>query len=134
VIMRTSRTYKNGFTLLELLIVVAIAAILITLAVPSFQTSSIKAKEASLLQNLFTMRSLIDQFYADRRNYPATLEELVSEHYIRKIPMDPFTKSSSSWEEILEEKDQEDDSPAGIYDVKSGSDGTALDGRPYKEW
>ncbi|WP_447971415.1 type IV pilin protein [Nitrospira sp. M1] len=132
--MRTSIPYKNGFTLLELLIVVAIAAILITLAVPSFQTSSTKAKEAALKQNLFTMRSLIDQFYADRGKYPATLEELVSEQYIRELPIDPFTKSSSSWEEILEEKDQEDDSPAGIYDVKSGSDGTALDGRPYKEW
>ena len=78
--------------------------------------------------------SLIDQYYADRGEYPATLEELVSEHYIRTLPIDPFTKSSSSWEEILEEKDQEDDSPAGIYDVKSGSDLTALDGRPYNEW
>ncbi|GJL51008.1 type IV pilin protein [Candidatus Nitrospira salsa] len=132
--MRTVSTYKGGFTLLELLIVVAIAAILITLAVPSFQTSSTKAKEAALKQNLFTMRSLIDQFYADRGSYPLTLEELVSEHYIRELPMDPFTKSSTSWEEILEEKDQEDDSPAGIYDVKSGSDSTALDGRPYNEW
>ncbi|GJL61459.1 MAG: type II secretion system pseudopilin OxpG [Nitrospirales bacterium] len=132
--MRIVRMHKDGFTLLELLIVVAIAAILITLAVPSFQTSSTKAKEAALKQNLFTMRSLIDQFYADRGKYPATLEELVAEHYIRELPIDPFTKSSSSWEEILEEKDQEDDSPAGIYDVKSGSDLTSLDGRPYKEW
>jgi len=132
--MRAYFTHKGGFTLLELLIVVAIAAILITLAVPSFQTSSTKAKEAALKQNLFTMRSLIDQFYADRGQYPPTLEELVTEHYIRELPMDPFTKSSTSWEEILEEKDQDDDSPAGIYDVKSGSDLTALDGRPYNEW
>ena len=132
--MLSSRSDKSGFTLLELLIVVAIAAILITLAVPSFQTSSLKAKEAALKQNLFTMRAIIDQFYADRGNYPATLEELVTEHYIREIPIDPFTKSSSTWEEVLEEKDQEDDSPAGVYDVHSGSDQTGLDGRPYKDW
>ncbi|MEZ4305730.1 MAG: type II secretion system protein [Nitrospirales bacterium] len=125
---------KSGFTLLELLIVVAIAAILVTLAVPSFQQSSLKAKEAALKQNLFTVRAIIDQFYADRGKYPASLEELVTEHYIRSIPVDPFTKSSDTWEEVLEEKDEEDDSPAGIFDIHSGSDLTALDGTPYKEW
>ena len=125
---------NSGFTLIELLIVVAIAAILVTLAVPSFQKSSLKAKEAALKQNLFTVRSIIDQFYADRGSYPASLEELVTEQYIRSIPVDPFTKSSTTWEEILEEKDEEDDSPAGIFDIHSGSDLTALDGTHYKEW
>lgn len=132
--MRSIPPNKNGFTLLELLIVVSIAAILITLAVPSFQKSSIKAKEAALKQNLFTLRSLLDQFYADTGHYPESLEALVSEQYIREIPVDPFTKSSSSWEEVLEEKDDEDDTPAGIFDIHSGSDQVALDGSPYKDW
>ena len=132
--MRASPSNKGGFTLLELLIVVAIAAILVTLAVPSFQKSSLKAREAALKQNLFTVRAIIDQFYADRGSYPATLEELVTEQYIRTIPMDPFTKSASTWEEVLEEKDEEDDSPAGIFDIHSGSDQIALDGSSYKEW
>lgn len=116
------------------MIVVSIAAILVTLAVPSFQKSSLKAREAALKQNLFTLRSILDQFYADRGSYPISLEELVSEKYIRGIPIDPFTKSSSTWEEVLEEKDSEDDTPAGVYDIHSGSDLTAFDGRSYKDW
>ena len=125
---------NDGFSLLELMIVVSIAAILVTLAVPSFQKSSVKAREAALKQNLFTLRSLLDQFYADRGSYPTSLEELTTDQYIRGIPMDPFTKSSSTWEEVLEEKDSEDDTPAGVYDIHSGSDLTALNGTPYKEW
>ena len=132
--MRIFPPNKSGFTLLELLIVVSIAAILITLAVPSFQKSSIKAKEAALKQNLFTLRSLLDQFYADTGHYPESLETLVSEQYIREIPVDPFTKSSTTWEEVLEEKDDQDDTPVGIFDIHSGSDQIALDGSPYKDW
>ena len=125
---------RAGYTLLELMIVVAIAGILLTLAIPSFQTSAIKAKEAALKQNLFTMRSVLDQFYADQGKYPATLETLVEEGYLRAIPKDPFTKSATTWEEIFEELDEEDDSEPGIYDLHSGSDQMALDGTPYKEW
>ncbi|MGB0910185.1 MAG: type IV pilin protein [Nitrospirales bacterium] len=132
--IQSSHKRIGGFSLIELMIVVSIAAILVTLAVPSFQKSSLKAREAALQQNLFTLRSILDQFYADRGNYPLTLEELVTEQYIRKIPIDPFTKSSSTWEEVLEEKDSEDDTPAGVYDIHSGSDLTAIDGRSYKDW
>lgn len=125
---------KKGYTLLELMIVVAIVGILVTLAIPTFHQSAMKAKEAALKQNLFTMRAVIDQFYADRGDYPVSLESLVEEKYLRAIPMDPFTKSSSTWTEIYEEQEEGDDSPVGVYDVKSGSDELALDGTSYKDW
>jgi len=125
---------KKGYTLLELMIVVAIVGILVTLAIPTFQQSAVKAREAALKQNLFTMRAVIDQFYADRGDYPLSLDELVEAKYIRDIPVDPFTKSSTTWNTIYEDQEEGDDSPAGIYDIKSGSDEIALDGTPYKEW
>ena len=124
----------SGYTLLELMIVVAIAGILVTLAVPSFQQSSLKAKEAALKQNLFTLRAVVDQYYADRGQYPQTLETLVEEKYLRQLPVDPFTKLSTSWQEVYEEKSEDDDSPAGVFDLHSGSDLVAMDGTPYKEW
>jgi general secretion pathway protein G len=127
-------TGKKGYTLLELMIVVGIVGILVTLAIPTFHQSAMKAKEAALKQNLFTMRAVLDQYYADRGDYPETLETLVEEKYLRAIPMDPFTKSSSTWTEIYEEQEEGDDSPVGVYDVKSGSDSLALNGTPYKDW
>ena len=116
------------------MIVVAIAGILVTLAIPSFQQSSVKAKEAALKQNLFTLRAVIDQFYADRGSYPSSLEILVEEQYLRQLPVDPFTKSSTTWQEVYEEKTEDDDSQAGVFDLHSGSDLIAMDGTPYKEW
>lgn len=125
---------NKGYTLIELMIVVAIVGILVSIAIPTFQHTAIKAKETALKQNLFTMRAVIDQFYADRKEYPATLEDLVEKKYLRAIPVDPFTRSSTSWDEIYEEQEEGEDSPAGVFDVKSGSDGQALDDTPYKEW
>jgi len=125
---------KKGYTLLELMIVVAIVSILVTLAIPTFQQSAMKAKEAALKQNLFTMRAVLDQYYADRGDYPASLETLVEEKYLRAIPVDPFTRSATTWNEIFEEQEEGDDSPAGVYDIKSGSDDLALDGTLYKDW
>jgi len=125
---------KKGYTLLELMIVVAIVGILVSLAIPNFQQSAMKAKETALKQNLFTMRAVLDQYYADRGDYPDSLESLVEAQYLRAIPMDPFTKSSTTWTEIYEDQQEGDDSPAGVYDIKSGSDGVAADGTPYKDW
>jgi general secretion pathway protein G len=125
---------KKGYTLLELMIVVAIVGILVSIAIPTFQHTAIKAKEAVLKQNLFTMRVVIDQYYADRKKYPETLESLVEKKYLREIPMDPFTKSRTTWTEVYEEQEEGEDSPAGVFDVKSGSDDLALDGTSYKEW
>ena len=125
---------KKGYTLLELMIVVAIAGILVSLAIPNFQQSAMKAKETALKQNLFTMRTVLDQYYSDRGDYPDSLDSLVEAQYLRSIPLDPFTKSSTTWAEIFEEQEEGDDSPSGIYDIKSGSDAIAIDGTPYKEW
>jgi len=125
---------KKGYTLLELMIVVAIVGILVSLAIPNFQQSAMKAKETALKQNLFTMRTVLDQYYADRGDYPDTLETLVETKYLRSIPMDPLTKSSTTWTEIYEEQEEGNDSPAGVYDIKSGSEDVARDGTPYKEW
>lgn len=131
---RNHNLRSSGYTILELMIVVAIAGILVTLAIPSFQRSAIKAKEAALKQNLFTIRTVIDQFYADRGDYPPTLDTLVEKGYLREIPVDPFTETATTWQIIYEEQEEYDESPAGIYDIKSGSDRIALDGTPYSEW
>jgi general secretion pathway protein G len=125
---------KKGYTLLELMLVVAIVGILVSLAIPSFQQSAIKAKETALKQNLFTMRAVLDQYYADRGDYPDNLEALVEAKYLRAIPIDPLTKSSTTWIEIYEEQEEGDDSSAGVYDIKSGNDDVARDGTPYKDW
>ncbi len=125
---------KKGYTLLELMIVVAIVGILVSIAVPSFQQAALTAREAALKQNLFTLRAVIDQYYADQGDYPLSLETLVEAQYLRGIPQDPFTKSATTWIEIYEDQQEGDDSPSGIFDIKSGSDETARDGTPYKEW
>lgn len=116
------------------MIVVAIVGILISIAVPSFQRSALTAREAALKQNLFTLRAVIDQYYADQGDYPLSLEALVESQYLRAIPKDPFTKSSTSWVEIFEDQEEGDDSPSGIFDIKSGSEEIARDGTPYNEW
>lgn len=118
----------NGFTLIELMIVVSIVGILATLAAPSYQSSVIKAKEAALRQDLFTMRDILDQHRADQGKYPTSVQALASVGYLRKIPTDPFTGSSTSWQEIVEP------SEGGILDVYSGSDLVGTNGVPYNQW
>jgi len=125
---------KKGYTLLELMIVVAIVGILVSLAIPNFQHSAMKARETALKHNLFTMRTVLDQYYADRGEYPLSLEILVESQYLRAIPIDPMTKSTTTWDEIYEIQEEGDDSPAGVYDIKSGSDEVAFNGTPYKDW
>ena len=116
------------------MIVVAIVGILVSVAVPSFQQAALTAREAALKQNLFTLRAVIDQYYADQGDYPLSLETLVESQYLRGIPQDPFTKSDTTWVEVYEDQQEGDDSPSGIFDIKSGSDEIARDGTPYKEW
>lgn len=123
----------TGYTLLELMIVVAIAGILITLAVPTFQQSAIKAREATLKQNLFTIRAVLDQYYADNGAYPQSLSSMVEAEYLREIPTDPFTKSADTWDLVLETNVGEGE-VAGIFNIRSGSDLVSLSGTPYKEW
>lgn len=121
-------TYEHGFTLLELMTVVTIVGILATLAEPSFHHSIIKAREAALKQSLFTMRDVIDQHRADHGNYPQSLNDLKTVGYLRSIPVDPFTKSVTAWQEIMDENE------GGIIDVHSGSPLVGLDGIPYNQW
>jgi general secretion pathway protein G len=110
------------------MMVVTVAGILVTLAEPSFHQSVVKAREAALKQNLFTMRDVIDQFRADKGQYPADLGDLRAAGYLKRIPVDPFTKSDSTWQLILDQTDR------GIFDVHSGTDLVALDGTAYNEW
>ena len=117
-----------GFTLIELLIVVSIIGILATLAAPSYQTSVVKAKEAALRQDLFTLRDVLDQHRADQGKYPASLEALVSAGYLRGIPKDPFTGATTSWQEMTDVME------GGTFDVFSGSELVGTNGTPYNRW
>jgi general secretion pathway protein G len=126
---------SRGFTLIELLIVLALITILASMGLAQYRNSRTFASEAVLKEDLFRMRDAIDQYYADKNQYPSTLDALVSDGYLRKIPEDPFTQSNSTWQTVPGEPDPNNPAAeAGVYDVKSGSDGTSLDGRPYAEW
>src|SRR5512143_72958 len=130
--------HEHGFTLLELLIVMTIIGILAAIAVPALRDSPQRAREAALREDLFTMRSTIDQYHGDKGHYPADLQALVTDGYMRKIPIDPMTKSADTWVVALEELNQggaeaaptSPDTPAtpGIIDIHSGSADKALDG------
>ncbi|HUK13538.1 MAG TPA: prepilin-type N-terminal cleavage/methylation domain-containing protein [Thermoanaerobaculaceae bacterium] len=129
-----------GFTLIELIVVVAIIGILATIAVPAMRTAPIRAREAALREDLFTLRSCLDQFHADRGRYPNSFDELVSLGYLRMMPVDPVTRSKDTWVPLYEEvspdnSDQSQQSTPGIIDVHSGSDQTSpLDGSRYADW
>lgn len=112
------------------MIVVAIVGILATIAVPTFFGATGKARETVLRENLFALRETIDQYYADHGRYPASLEELRSVGYLRRIPEDPLTKSSSTWVVVP----PPDEPASGVYDVHSGAPGAGSNGVPYAEW
>ena len=123
---------QGGFTFVEIMIVLAVIGILVTMAQPSFSTSVWRAREATLKEDLFIFRDVIDQYYADQGEYPPTLEALVEMRYLRKIPKDPITATHDTWLVVyaFSELGEEE----GIFDVKSGSDMVGLDGTPYTEW
>ncbi|MBS0169840.1 MAG: prepilin-type N-terminal cleavage/methylation domain-containing protein [Nitrospira sp.] len=119
---------SRGFTIIELMIVVTIVGILATLAVPSYHAAIIKAKEGALRQDLFSLRDVIDQHRADKGKYPDSIQALVSAGYLRRVPTDPLTGVTTSWQEMVDETD------GGMVDVFSGSDLVGTNGVPYNQW
>ncbi len=124
-----------GFTMVELMIVMAIIVILVSIAIPAYQKAIIRAKESVLHNNLFTIRQVIDEYTYDKKKAPQSLQDLVAAGYLRDIPLDPMTGSNQTWHTIMEDALQSvDQTEPGIFDVKSGSDKTGLDGTPYADW
>ena len=132
---RRTRSGRSGFTMIELMIVMTVVTILVSMAVPFYQKSILRSKESVLRNNLFTMRTVIDEYTMDKGKAPQTLEDLVSEGYLRNVPVDPVTGTDRDWKIIMEDATTSiDQNEPGIFDVRSGSDKTGLDGTPYSEW
>ena len=140
--MRTAWSRKKaqhgmrGFTFVELMVVITIIVILISMAIPIYSKTIIRANESVLKNNLFTLRTQIDNYTYDKVRAPQALQDLVSAGYLREIPYDPMTRSSQTWRTIQEDASQAmDQSEPGIFDIKSGSDKISpLDDTPYSGW
>jgi general secretion pathway protein G len=131
----SGKNYRRGFTLIELMIVMAIIAVLMSVALPIYNRSIIRAKESVLKNNLFTLHTVIDEYTYDKQKAPQTLNDLVSAGYLRQVPIDPITNSAESWKLIMEDASNTvNQSEPGIFDVRSGSDKVSLEGTPYSEW
>ena len=126
---------RRGFTLIELMIVMAIIVILISVAIPFYQKSIVRAKESVLHNNLAAMRSAIDEYSYDKQKAPQSLQDLVTDGYLRDVPKDPITGSNDSWKIIMEDAGQSvDATEPGIFDVRSGAEKQSLEGTAYSEW
>jgi len=126
---------SSGFTLLELIVVMTLIGLLVGIALPAYRDATKRAKEATLAQDLARMREAIDEYHTDKGEYPPALEDLVTAGYLRALPVDPITDSADTWVidyapwEMVEEGQI-----AGVFNVRSGAEGTALDGTTYSEW
>jgi len=135
--MQNGRTQnrRRGFTFVELMVTVTIIVILISMAIPQLSKSITRSKESVLSNNLHTLRTVIDHYTFDKGKAPQSLQDLVTEGYLRAIPTDPMNNYSTDWRTVMEDATQSvDQSDPGIWDVHSASDKTGLDGRPYSEW
>ena len=129
---RGNRPDAGGFTLIELIVVLAILAALLSIAAPRYFMHVERAKEATLMQNLNVMRDAIDKFYADKGRYPEGLDELVKERYLRNLPIDPITDSDTTW--VLLPPPLDAQIEGGVYDVRSGAPGEGANGKPFAQW
>jgi general secretion pathway protein G len=130
-----SNRRRFGFTLIELMIVMAIIAVLMAVALPIYSRSIMRSKESVLKNNLFTLRTVIDEYTYDKQKAPQTLQDLVSDGYLRQVPIDPITGNADAWRLIMEDASNTvNQTMPGIFDVRSGADGTSLEGTPYSEW
>lgn len=123
---------SSGFTLIELIVVLAIVGLLASIVAPRYVRSVDNAREASLRTSLNVMRDAIDKYAADRGRYPESIDDLVAKGYLRKVPEDPVTGRSDSWQMLPPRAD--DAMPGRVGDVRSGASGRAQDGRPYSAW
>ncbi len=125
----------DGFTLIELMVVLSLIVVLAGMAMVQYRNGIVRSQEAVLKEDLFRMREAIDQYYADKTKYPQDLQSLVSEGYLRAVPVDPFTQSDTSWVTIPAEPDPSNPlAELGVFDVKSGSEQSGLDGSRYSDW
>jgi general secretion pathway protein G len=126
---------RRGYTLVEIVIVMTIISILVSIAVPIYQKVVLRSKESVLRNNLFTMRTVIDEYTYDKQKAPQSLDDLVQAGYLRQVPEDPITNSNQTWKVIMEDAlTSVNQTEPGIFDVRSGSDKTSLEGTPYSEW
>ena len=133
--MRSGSRRRFGYTLVEIIIVLTIISILVSIAVPLYQKALLRTKESVLRNNLFSMRTVIDEYTYDKQKAPQNLDDLVREGYLRQVPEDPITNSNQTWKIIMEDAlTSVSQTEPGIYDVRSGSDKTSLEGTPYAEW
>jgi general secretion pathway protein G len=134
---RTVRVFgeRRGYTLIELIVVMAIISVLVSIAVPLYQKSITRTKESLLKNNLFTLRTVIDEYTFDKKKAPQTLDDLVTEGYLRNVPIDPIIGNDRSWRVVMEDSvSMVDQTQPGIFDVHSGSDLKSLEGTLYSQW
>jgi general secretion pathway protein G len=125
----------GGWTLIELMVVMTLIVVLAGIGLATYTNSVKRSREAALKEDLFQLRSALDQYYADKNRYPPSLDALVSEKYVRALPVDPFTNSVDTWQIVMSEPDPSNPSAeSGVFDVRSGSDQIALDGTRYADW
>jgi general secretion pathway protein G len=129
------RSLQRGFTLIELMVVISIIVILMSVAIPRYQASILRARETVLRDDLYTLRSVIDQYTLDKQKAPQNLQDVVDAFYLKQLPKDPFTNSRESWVPVTDDSIMSpDQSQPGIVDVHSGSDQTSSEGTAYSTW